>query len=124
MIGRDRWCDVKGHPKYSTYTICFKSWETLLIQGYKSKRIKRYCEAACSAHEHCVGYNYSENDGGCWLTPSIFSCPAGFEFQESLPPKNLTAPTSNDLVAGRLVWNGIHCYAKNLGKVNLPRFYS
>ena len=78
------------------------------------------CEAACTAHEPCLGYFF---DYLCYLIPSNHSCPTGYylsiqTIRGSTKPN--TAATSNDIEASPYeqdrMYGGV-CYGKNLGNI-------
>ena len=74
------------------------------------------CEAACTAHEPCVGYFF---DGDfCYLIPSNHSCPTGYYLSiKSIGEYSTdTAASINDLEASPYGRRGV-CYGKNLGNI-------
>ena len=75
------------------------------------------CQAACTAHKPCVGYEYLESSTACFLIPSSISCPTGY----TLTKGSITAATSNDLEA-QVLNNSAVCYGKNIGNINMARF--
>ena len=76
------------------------------------------CEAACTAHEPCVGYEYQESKSLCYLIPSSRSCPTGY----TLNNRSITAATSNELEAYE--YPGMVCYGKNIGNIIMLSLYN
>ena len=74
------------------------------------------CEAACNAHEPCVGYYYSANSTWCNLIPSKEICPTGYEMLTTSIDLN---PSSDNMIAVKTLneeTSEFDCYAKNWGK--------
>ena len=110
LITDNGYCHVKG----SNHTKCLKFSLNLTLSK---------CEAACTAHKPCVGYEYHERATLCYLIPSstpilMDMCPEGY----TLAHRIISAETSNDLEAVEAP--GMVCYGKNLGNSDMPRFYN
>lgn len=102
-----------GMCKHSNGNYLSYCYDDFLYLSAEQKYSIAECEAYCTNHTSCVGYQYSASYG-CYLLPSDRTCPPSFENEEG----TYTAKTINDLIANPSSPSSFVCYGKIPGNCN------